>query len=96
MYTVVLVIDIILAVCLCALVLLQRSEGGALGGLGGGTAATSFMTGRSVGNMLTRLTAILAFCFVVTTLTLGILAKRDLQRTSIVTTTVPVEAPVQE
>ncbi len=76
MYTVILVIDIILAVFLCGLVMLQRSEGGALGGLGGGTGA-SFMTGRSVGNMLTRMTAIVAALFFATSLILGILAKQD-------------------
>ena len=47
MYNVLLGIDIILALFLCALVMLQRSDGGALGGLGGGT-GSSFMTGRSV------------------------------------------------
>lgn len=88
MYTVILVIDIILAVALCGLVLLQRSEGGAMGGLGGGTAATSFMTGRSVGNVLTRMTAIVAFLFVVTTLLLSILAKQETKHVSILDTPV--------
>lgn len=92
MQTVVLIIHIILAVFLVGLVLLQRSEGGALGGLGGGTGA-SFMTGRSVGNMLTRMTAIVATLFVVTSLTLGIMAKQEVKHESILAT-VPVQASV--
>lgn len=89
MYTVVLVIDIILAVFLCGLVMLQRSEGGALGGLGGGTGA-SFMTGRAVGNMLTKMTAIVAGLFFGATLFLGVLAnmERSTQTQSLVA---PVE-----
>ncbi len=76
MYNVLLGIDIILALFLCVLVMLQRSEGGALGGLGGGT-GSSFMTGRSVGNALTKATAIIAALFFATSLGLGVLAKQS-------------------
>ncbi|MGN1091621.1 MAG: preprotein translocase subunit SecG [Alphaproteobacteria bacterium] len=76
MYSVVLAIDIVLAVFLCCLVMLQRADGGALGGLGGGT-GSSFMTGRSVGNALTRTTAIVAALFFATSLFLGILARQN-------------------
>lgn len=98
MQTVILIIHIILAVFLVGLVLLQRSEGGALGGLGGGTGA-SFMTGRAVGNMLTKMTAIIAALFVVTSLTLGILAKQDVKEESLladlpVQSSMPVSTPV--
>lgn len=98
MQTVILIIHIILAVFLVGLVLLQRSEGGALGGLGGGTGA-SFMTGRAVGNMLTKMTSIVAALFVVTSLTLGILAKQEVKTESLLTnlpvqTSVPVQEPV--
>ena len=98
MYTVILIIHIILAIFLVGLVLLQRSEGGALGGLGGGTGA-SFMTGRAVGNMLTKMTAIIAALFVVTSLTLGILAKQDVKEESLladlpVQSSMPVSTPV--
>ena len=72
MTTVVLVIHIILALSLIAVILLQRSEGGALG-IGGG-AGGGLMTGRSAANLLTRTTAVLATCFIVTSLTLAILA----------------------
>jgi preprotein translocase subunit SecG len=52
-------------------VLLQRSEGGALGIGGGG----GFMTGRSAGNALTKTTAVLAAAFFATSLSLTIIAR---------------------
>lgn len=79
MHSVILVIHVIIAVMLVGVILMQRSEGGALGGLGGGM--NGFMTGRSVGNALTRLTAILATCFVVTSLTLAIMSKSEAAKT---------------
>ena len=83
MYNVLLGIDIILAVFLCCLVMLQRSDGGALGGLGGGT-GNSFMTGRSVGNALTKATAIIAALFFATSLGLSVLAKQSVKPVEIV------------
>ena len=68
------------AVALVGVVLLQRSEGGALGiggGGGGGGAGGGFMTGRGAGSALTKTTAILAACFFVTSLTLSILASQN-------------------
>lgn len=73
MTTVVLVIHVIIAVALIVTVLLQRSEGGALG-IGGGGGMSGFLTGRATANVLTRTTAILAGCFMVTSLVLAILA----------------------
>ena len=73
MHAVVLVIHILLAIALIAVVLLQRSEGGALG-IGGGGGMGGFMTGRGAANLLTRTTAILAAAFMVTSLTLAMLA----------------------
>jgi preprotein translocase subunit SecG len=71
MITVLLLIHIMVAVGLVGVVLLQRSEGGALGIGGGGG---GFMTGRSAGNALTKTTAVLAACFFATSLILSILA----------------------
>ena len=82
MYRVFLVIDIILALGLCGLVLLQRPDGGALGGLGGGT-GSSFLTGRSVGNALTKMTAFVAAGFFAVSLLLGVLAKQETQQTDV-------------
>jgi preprotein translocase subunit SecG len=72
MINVLLVIHILIAVALVGVVLVQKSEGGGLGMGGGGM--SGFMTGRSTANLLTRTTAILAGCFMVTSITLVVLA----------------------
>jgi preprotein translocase subunit SecG len=71
MSTVLLLIHVMVALALVGVILLQRSEGGALGIGGGGG---GFMTGRSAGNTLTKTTAILAATFFATSLALSILA----------------------
>jgi preprotein translocase subunit SecG len=75
MSTVLLIIHSMIALALIGVVLLQRSEGGALGIGGGG--GGGFMTGRSAGNALTKTTAVLAAAFFATSLTLSILASRQ-------------------
>ncbi|MBR6411984.1 MAG: preprotein translocase subunit SecG [Alphaproteobacteria bacterium] len=77
MSSVILTIHIMLAVAITILVLLQRSEGGALGGLGGGQGANGLFTGRQAGNILTKLTSIFFACFVVTSLSLVIMARNS-------------------
>ncbi len=72
MQTVLIVIHLLIVIALIATVLLQRSEGGALGMGGGG--AGSFFSGRGQANALTRATAILATLFFITSLALTILA----------------------
>ena len=75
METVVLTIHVIIVLALIGVVLLQRSEGGALGmgaGSGGG-----FMTGRGAANALTRTTSILAALFFATSLGLAFFAGTD-------------------
>ena len=77
MNSIVLVIHLILAIALVGVVLLQKSEGGALGmggGGGGGGGMGGFMTGRGAADLLTRTTAILAACFMATSMILAILA----------------------
>jgi preprotein translocase subunit SecG len=74
MTTVLLLIHVMVAVALVGIVLLQRSEGGALGIGGGGG---GFMTGRSAGNALTKTTAVLAAGFFATSLALSILASHQ-------------------
>ena len=71
MLSVLLVIHILIVVALIAVVLLQRSEGGALGA-GGGTG--SFMTGRGQANALSRATAILGALYFATALLMSILS----------------------
>ena len=69
-----LVIHILVAISLVGVILLQKSEGGALGMGSGGM--SGFMTGRSTANLLTRTTAILALVFMVTSLSLVWLSNR--------------------
>jgi preprotein translocase subunit SecG len=70
MQTVVIVIHLLVVLALIGVVLLQKSEGGALGMGGGG----GFLTSRGSSNVLTRTTAILAGAFFLTSLSLSILA----------------------
>jgi preprotein translocase subunit SecG len=72
MQTVLLVVHLIIAIALIGVVLLQRSEGGALG-IGGGGGAGSLFSARGVGNTLTRTTAILAVAFFLTSIGLTLL-----------------------
>ncbi len=76
METVVLVIHLLIAIGLVAVILLQRSEGGALGmgGGSGGGGGSGLMSGRAAADVLTRTTAILATCFIITSITLAIMA----------------------
>jgi len=73
--------NIVLAVLLVGTVLFQRSEGGALGL---GASQDSFVSSRSAGTFLTKATAIIATLFIITSLSLTILAKKDLSPTSVI------------
>ncbi|MGI9483687.1 MAG: preprotein translocase subunit SecG [Hyphomicrobiales bacterium] len=77
MSSVLLVIHLIIAIALVATVLLQRSEGGALGIGGGGGGGGGLFSGRGAANALTRATAVLAALFFVTSILLTILARGD-------------------
>ncbi len=77
---VVLVIHLMLAAALVGVVLIQRSEGGALGIGGGGG---GFMSGRGAANFLTRLTAYLAIGFFTTSIGLTILANQNTKARSV-------------
>jgi preprotein translocase subunit SecG len=70
-----LAVHILVAVALVGVVLLQKSEGGALGMGGGGM--SGFMTGRSTSNLLTRATAILAAAFMTTSVLLVVMHNRE-------------------
>lgn len=74
MEAVVLVIHLIVAIGIIAVVLLQRSEGGGLGVGGSGGGLGNFASQRATADALTRLTTWLGTAFVVTSLTLAILA----------------------
>ena len=74
METVILVIHLVVALSLIGVVMLQRSEGGALGIGGGGGSAGNLFTARGVGNALTRTTAWLAVAFFCTSIALTVIA----------------------
>ena len=76
METALIITNVILAVILIILILLQRSEGGALGL---GLSDDNFASTRSVGNFLTKSTAIIATCFIISSISLVVLSRGDLQ-----------------
>ncbi|MFP4125734.1 MAG: preprotein translocase subunit SecG [Alphaproteobacteria bacterium] len=97
MEQVVLVIHLLIALALVGVILLQKSDGGALGGLGGGMSGggASFgglFTARGGASFLTRTTAILATSFIATSLLLAILATGGDEGSSIFED-MPVEQP---
>ena len=73
METVLIVIHLMIVVALVGVILLQRSEGGALGMGGGGTGG--FMSARGAADTLTRTTSILAAGFFLTSVALGLLGR---------------------
>ena len=75
-----LIFDIILAVLLIGSVLLQKSEGGALGI---GVSQESFMSSRSAGSFLTKATAILATLFIITSISLTVVSKEKFSSSSV-------------
>ena len=76
----IIIINIILAVLLVLVILLQKSEGGALGL---GVSQDSFVTSRSAGNILTKTTAILAALFILTSISLTVMSKDQFSTTSV-------------
>ena len=78
MENILLVVNIILAILLVIFVLLQKSEGGALGI---GVSQDNFMFSRSAGNFFTKATAIIATLFIICSLALTIVSRGDLTPT---------------
>jgi preprotein translocase subunit SecG len=85
MENILLVLNVILAVILVLLVLLQRSEGGALGI---GVSQENMMFSKSSGNFMTKATAVIATLFIICSLGLTIISRGDLAPTSSVLDTV--------
>ena len=78
MENIILIVNIILAIILVILVLIQKSEGGALGI---GVSQDNFMFSRTAGNFLTKATAVVATLFIICSLTLTILSRSELTPT---------------
>lgn len=90
MENVVLTIHLILALALIGVVLMQRSEGGGLGMGGGGGGA---ITGRAAATALGKLTWILAAAFIVTSITLTIIAAQSASGVSVLDRLGDTEVP---
>ena len=73
MENIILIIHIVIAILLIGSVLLQRSEGGALG-IGAGN--DSLMSSRSAGDFLTKFTSVMAVFFIITSISLTIIHKK--------------------
>ena len=71
-------INIILAVILIIAVLLQKSEGGALGL---GVSQDNFTSARSMGSFLTKFTSVIAALFIICSLSLTIISRSELEPT---------------
>ena len=79
MENILLTIDIILAVLLIILILVQKSEGGALGL---GISQDNFMFSRTAGDFFSRSTAVVATLFIICSLSLTIISRQDLPSSS--------------
>jgi len=80
METFILIVNIILAILLIGAVLLQKSEGGALGL---GVSQDSFVSSRSASNFLTKSTAIIAALFILTSISLTVMSKQHFSNKSV-------------
>ena len=80
METFVLSLNIILAILLVIVIILQKSEGGALGI---GASQDSFISSRSAGNFLTKATALIATLFIATSIFLTVLSRENMPATSV-------------
>ena len=72
--------NIILAILLVIVILLQKSEGGALGI---GASQDSFISSRSAGNFLTKATTILATLFIISSISLTVLSNKEIPTKSV-------------
>jgi preprotein translocase subunit SecG len=101
MQNVLLIVQLIIAVALVITVLLQRSEGGALGIGGSGSGLGGLFSQRGAANTLTQTTAFLAAAFFIISIVLNVLALQGHKTKSILDTTpglpsgqtVPVQRP---
>tara|TARA_Y100000590_G_C15345966_1_gene873279 strand:+ start:424 stop:723 length:300 start_codon:yes stop_codon:yes gene_type:complete len=80
MENLILSLNIILAVILVIIILLQKSEGGALGI---GVSQDSFISSRSASNFLTKATAVIATLFIITSIFLTILSNQEISNSSV-------------
>ena len=78
METILVTANVVLAIVLVLIILLQKSEGGALGL---GVSQDNFASTRAVGNFLTKSTGIIAALFIISSILLVVISRGDLQET---------------
>ena len=78
MENILLTLNVVLAIILIILVLVQKSEGGALGI---GISQDNFMFSRSAGNFLTKATGFIAALFIICSLFLTVISRQDIETT---------------
>ena len=80
MENIILILNIVLAILLVAVILLQKSEGGALGL---GASQESYISSRSAGSFLTKTTTIIATLFIITSISLTIISREEVSSSSV-------------
>ena len=80
MENIVLIINVVLAILLIGVILLQKSEGGALGI---GVSQDSFVSSRSASSLLTKTTTILSTLFIITSITLTVISREEVSNISV-------------
>ena len=94
--TILLIIHTFVTLALIGVILLQRSEGGGLAGMGGSSSSGGAFTARGAANLLTRITGILAALFFANCLLMGVISKHHVKEgTSILHSQVPTDAPAE-
>ena len=75
-----LIIHTFVTLAMIGAILLQRSEGGGLSGLGGASSTGGAFTARGAANLLTRVTGVLAAIFFANCLLMGVISKNQAQQ----------------
>jgi preprotein translocase subunit SecG len=78
MENILLTLNVILSIILVILVLIQKSEGGALGI---GISQDNFMLSRTAGDFMTKATGFVAALFIICSLSLTVISRGDLEPT---------------
>ena len=92
MSTVLLIVQLLISIILTGLILIQQSEGGALGIGGGGGGGGGFMSGRSAASSVGRATSILGTLFILNCLLLSIVFNKENQEISLIDDTQAIES----
>ena len=89
MENILLVLNIVFAIILVLIILMQKSEGGALGI---GVSQENMMFSKTAGNFMTKATAVIATLFIICSLALTIISRGELAPTSSVLDTIEEKA----